>query len=158
MKFIKLIILIIFLSSFDKRDKMEKFIVINAIGDTAILFENEVKETFYVFIIEPSCNGCKDNLAKFLNKKKNLIIITNYYTYIEDRKISQKYFLGVFPNAKHIYFLPAKDKPFNILNLNSKKMPCMIYYTPKTKLYSLFHYDDIFEETYIKKNFNYLLK
>ena len=63
-----------------------------------------------------------------------------------------------FTNAKQIYFLPDKNLPQKIPNLNSKKMPNMIWYSSKTKLYTLFNYDDIFEETLIKKSFKNQLK
>jgi hypothetical protein len=158
MKIIKLITVFIILASFNRKDKMEEYLVINSIGDTSFLFRNDTKEVFYVFILEPSCTGCKDNLAKILIKKKNLVIVTNYLPYIEDRKISQKYYSGVFPNVKEIYFLPSKNQQLNIQNLNSKKMPCMIWYSSKTKLYSLFSYDDIFENTAIRKSFKNELK
>lgn len=153
MKIIKLFFLFFLFSSFNKVNVLSEFLVINSVGDSVYLFKNDTKETIYVFSIEPSCIGCKDNLAKFLKNKTNVVIITNYYYYIEDRKVSQLYFSGVFSNAKQFYFLSNKDQLLTNLNLSINKMPCIIWYSNKTKLYSVFNYHDIFEGTTIKKTF-----
>ncbi|MCC6721228.1 MAG: hypothetical protein IT243_03435 [Bacteroidia bacterium] len=158
MKIIKLFFLFLLFASFNKSKQLDELLVLNSVGDSSYLFKKDTTETFYVFSIEPSCTGCKETLAKFLIKKSNLVIITNYYLYIEGRKVAQKYFSGVFTNAKQFYFLADKNQLLTNLNLSINQSPCLIWFSNKTKSYSIFNYYDIFEGTSLKKTFKNKIK
>jgi hypothetical protein len=134
--------------------------VCNIFNDTSEIYLNE-KPTILVFIKEPSCSGCKENLAIFLNKqgnKYNQYIITGKSESILNKKSYNLYLGQRFKKSiGTFYSLSPQSQKIEInsieYNFNSKKNPFVLSISKGGLKIEAFNYEDIFEDVYIKETF-----
>jgi hypothetical protein len=137
----------------------------NLYNDT-VNFPIKNKVTILVFINEPTCTGCKENLAKYLNtlsKKYNQYIILGKSESILDKKGYSKYLDFRFKKSSGTYYsLINKNLSIKVNNkeysFSTSKNPFTMVITDNGKTIDVYEYQDIFENIFIKKTFKQSIK
>jgi thioredoxin-related protein len=118
------------------------------------------KKTMVVLFKEPSCTGCKENLAIFANKnhrKLDVVFLLEQPTFMVSSKTEATVLRNKYLNTSQILystddkFLTAKVNDTTISN-KSFKFPQVVIVSKQGEI-QYFDYDDLFEEVYLSKYF-----
>lgn len=134
--------------------------VCNLFNDT-VEQKLEGKVAILVFIKEPSCTGCKDYLAVFLNKlgkKYSQYIVLHKSESVLDKKTYNIYLNKKFKKSLGTYYsLTPQSLKVMIdnkeYNFNTKKTPFVVVISEMGNKIDTYKYDDIFEEVFVKDSF-----
>lgn len=132
----------------------------NLFNETVEL-ELKNKITIITFIDEPSCTGCKEYLAKFLNtlgKKYNQYIILKKSNNVLNKKSYNLYLQNRFKLNSGTYYSLNKEKLSIEINdkkheFNYQKNPFVAVITTKSSKVDMYDYHTIFENVFVKKSF-----
>lgn len=118
------------------------------------------KKTMVVLFKEPSCTGCKENLAVFANKnhrKLDVVFLLEHPKFILSSKTQATVLRNQYLNTSQILystddkFLTAKVNE-EVISNKSFKFPQLVIVTKQGEI-QYFDYDDLFEDTNLSKQF-----
>jgi hypothetical protein len=133
--------------------------VCNIFNDTTQLILDKI--TILIFIKEPSCTGCKENLAEYLNKlgkKYRQYVILGKSENLLDKKIYNRYLELRFKNLLGTYFsLSNQNLTFKINQnefvFNTLKNPFVMVISNSGKTVVTYDYQEVFTDIFIRDSF-----
>lgn len=139
--------------------------VCNIYNDSLLVTLPE-KVTILTFIREPSCTGCKENLAIYLNglgRKFNKCIILGKSESVLHKKSYNLYLEEKFKKNFQIYYsLSMSDLEFKLneseYNFDYRKNPFVVVISDYGKQVDVYEYDKIFNNVFIKQSFKDSIK
>lgn len=139
----------------------QNYLVVCDLFNDSTTIQLDKKITILTFIDEPSCTGCKEYLAKYLNtlsKKYDQYIILKKSNNILNKKSYNLYLQNRFKINSGTYYSLDEDKLSIEFNgkkheFNQRKNPFVAVITPKNKEINVYDYNAIFENVFVKKSF-----
>ncbi|MCC6720639.1 MAG: hypothetical protein IT243_00425 [Bacteroidia bacterium] len=124
------------------------------------------RTTILIFIKEPSCTGCKETLAEYLNKlgkKYRQYVILGKSENLLDKKIYNRYLELRFTKLLGTYFsLSYQNLTFKINQkefvFKTMKSPFLMVISNRGKTVVTYEYQDVFIDIFIRDSFKKAIK